>query len=525
MNAMGDGSVRPCTSIHPASGANRPSDVEQCENMCVARCERSPNANKAACANTCQNRCTVSRPVVARLSPPKTLGRITNPHLAEHDAEIIAVLAQQRQAAEQESAEIRTGLRPAANSAVAPRLAASARVQGGSAVQSIGPGTVSPGTVQDEHGGLSSQITHAPNLNTIVLTCSYDTTPRIIHVSGGHSHTVFTPDAKYNPYTIIGCSFGAANSGNSAYISTPYGFKANLNIDVWSDNGITAHLDTWLAGVLDQDNVTLVVAPAGRQQIQQSGFKFYAARGMPRIPDKTPQEVPLAYNSLPQKDVKLSSVTDVQVGFDGLPSNATSKFPSFSYQGDPITGWVFRYAYGHDDSGEFLNNFDPTKTIGNYECWINDKEGYEFIDVEGNQIIAQEHDCSAYFGDGTSDNWGSPPADQWNLLLNPEFALSSYELYYENTDASQLCGAWDDSSKHSGQTGKWDFNLTGPNQITVSWPLYWCFDQEAWPFNRVNAQRQSSYGLAVSVWGPRCVDPLNGHPDQTCMNEVRHMFP
>jgi hypothetical protein len=519
LNAMGDGSVRPCTAIPPSSGVNSSTDVEQCESMCVARCDRSPNGNKADCGNTCHNRCTVSRPVVAKLSPPKTLRRMTNPHLAEHDAETIAVLAQQRQAAEQESAEISMGL-GAATSAAASRLPASARLQGNSAVQSI-----SPGTIQDVHGGLNSQITHAPSVNTIVLTCSYDTTPRIIQVSGGHSHAVFTPEAKYNPYTIIGCGFGGANSGNSAYISSPSGFKANLNIDVWSDNGISAHLDPWLAGVLDQDNVTLVVAPAGRQQMQQSGFKLYAARGMPRIPDKTPQEVPLAYNSMPQSGVKLSSVTFVQVGFDGLPSNANSKFPSFSYQGNPITGWVFRYAYGHDDSGEFFNNFDPTKTVGDYQCWINDQAAYDDTLLVGNQIVAQQHDCSAYFGDGTSDRWGPPAADQWNIPLRPEFSLSSYDLYYEDTDASQLCGAWDDSSKHSGHSGNWDFNQTAPNQITVSWPLFWCFDQEAWPFNRLNAQRQSSYGLAVWVWGPRCIDPLSGQPDQACINKVRHMFP
>ncbi len=144
--------------------------------------------------------------------------------------------------------------------------------------------------------------------------------------------------------------------------------------------------------------------------------------------------------------------------------------------------------------------------------------------VVGSQIIAQQHDCSNYFyfgDDEKHDFIGAPGADQWNLPLRPDFALSSYELYYGDTDASQLCGAWDDSSKNSGQSGSWDSNLTGANQITVSSPLYWCNDQEAWPFNRLNAQRQSSYGIAVWVWGPRCVDPLTGQPDTACMNKVK----
>jgi len=97
--------------------------------------------------------------------------------------------------------------------------------------------------------------------------------------------------------------------------------------------------------------------------------------------------------------------------------------------------------------------------------------------------------------------WGTVGTDEWNIPLRQDFVLRSYQLYYEDTDASQLCGAWDDSSKTSGHPGNWDFNLASPNQITVRWPLYRCFDHEAWPFNRVNAQRQSAYGLAVWVVG------------------------
>jgi hypothetical protein len=54
--------------------------------------------------------------------------------------------------------------------------------------------------------------------------------------------------------------------------------------------------------------------------------------------------------------------------------------------------------------------------------------------------------------------------------------------------------------------------------------MYWCFDQEAWPFNRVNSTRQSSYGLAVWVWGPRCVDPIRGQPDPRCIDHVKKIY-
>ena len=516
--AMGDDAARrPCTSVPPGNTVGQGNEIQQCQTMCVARCNRSPNGNRTDCAKTCNDRCSVTRPPVAQFSLPKSTRKLTNPRLAEYDSEIVAVLQQQRQTAERDSAEISSVARSVAESITA-RTANSVALKTSSPVQPLGPETV-----QDVHRNLGSAITTLPHLNTIVLICSKDPTPRVIQVSGGQSHTVFTPEAKYNPYTIMGCGFGPSRTGNSAYITSGSGFKATLNIDSWSDNGITAHLDPWLAGVLDQD-VTLVVAPALVRAIQQPGFKFYATRGMPNAQDGTAEEVPLAYNSLPQSAVGLSSVTDVQAGWDSLPSNATSAFPSFSFQGNPVAGWVFRYAYGHDDDGEVFNDFDPTKTVGNYECWINGQKGYEFTDVIGNQIIAQEDDCLPYFARAntwTNNLWGPFGADQWNIPLRSEFAISSYQLYYQDTDPSQICGAWDDSSKDSGHLGNWDFNLTGPNQISVSYQLYWCFDQEAWPFNRVNGQRQSAYGLAVWVWGPRCVDPITSQPDQSCINTVR----
>jgi hypothetical protein len=98
-------------------------------------------------------------------------------------------------------------------------------------------------------------------------------------------------------------------------------------------------------------------------------------------------------------------------------------------------------------------------------------------------------------------------------------------LFYENTDASSLCGAWDDGGKNSGLVGNWDSSLTSRNQVVVSWPVYWCSDWEAMPFaNRTNKQVQSAYGLAVWVLGPRCVDPWTGQKDQACLNKIKQIL-
>jgi len=330
-----------------------------------------------------------------------------------------------------------------------------------------------------------------------VLTCSTDPSPRILRVGGGQAPTVFTPEEKYNLYTIVGCSFGQSQAGNSAYIFAGNGFKANLNIDFWSENGITAHLDPYLAGVLDQSNLRLVVSPAGKQQIEKQGFKFYAARGTP-APDGSDQEVQLAYNSVPQPGVSLwNASSPIVAAWNRVPSNAKSQFPSFSFNGTPVAAWIFRYAYGHHDL--FEKDFQKP-------CFIND-------------VQYTPADCQWYFGKN------QPGTDVWDFRkLASGFVISSYSLYYEDTDASKMCGAWDDyaSGDRDGVAGEWDFNLNSQNQIGVMWPLYYCQDKEA--SGRENKQVQSSYGLAIWVMGPRCVDPWTGTKDQACMNKVKQIL-
>ena len=476
LKAMGDGS-RPCSEIprNPPS-ATPGSNVE-------LNPQPLPPGSKAAPANR-----TALKPI--KMAPPKALRKTTNPRLAEQNASIIAILQQQRAAAQEEAVAMKVGIRSVA-SAASVRAPAAATFQGSTTVQNLGPETT-----QSEKGNLASSIVHSPAFRSIALTCATDPTPRIIQLSGGEGHGILTPEAKYNLYTITGCSFGPSDPGNSAYIFGVNGFKANLNVDFWSDNGITVHLDPWLAGVLDQDNVSLVVAPIGKQPFNESGYKFYAARGMPG-PDGNDQEVQLAYNSMPQSMMALSNVSKFLVGVDQLPANATSRFPSFSFQGTPVMGWVFRYAYGHKDL-----------TLPAADCFIND--------------IPYNDDNFCLDTVETSDPW-KPEPDTWDLSkLAPGFAMSSYELFYEDTDAKQLCSAWDSEYQRATALGSaWDSNFT-PNQIVVSWLGYLCLEEENAAVNyRDEMTAQSSYGLAVWVLGPRCVEPWSGQKDQSCMNIVK----
>lgn len=435
---------------------------------------------------------------VVKLSTPTALRKVTNPLLNQQNASIIAVLDQQKLAAQQDS----TAMKSSAPSAATARTPLATNFQGNMPASGL-----APSQTQSAPGNLSSSIAHLQPFNSVVLVCSMDTTPRVLRVNGGQTSGIFTPEAKYNQYTIVGCSFGQAQG--TAHIFGTNGFNANLNIDYWSNNGITAHLDPSLAGVLDQNNVTLVVVPVGQQQIQKSGFKFYAARGMP-LSDGTDQEVQLAYNSIPQASAAPSNISNLILGFDQLPSNAGSNFPSFTFQGTPVAGWVFRYGYGHCDRIASLRMAD---------CYANGN-----VPCNGNA-------CSQFFGVGAQGSylvgtkWMPWPlkSDTWDFSkLTTGFQISDYQLFISALDPKTLCGAWDDMSHTGYFDPDWAFNLSSQNQITVTWAVNRCDDTEFG--TRDNMAVQSAYGLAVWVMGPRCIDAWTGQKDQSCMAKVKQIL-
>lgn len=494
--AMGDGSVQPCFTggVHPGAGAD---DLNP-----------QPLPPRGFASGKATKQSAKFKRVAVKIGPPKALRRISNPHLSQQDAGIIAVLQKQKQAAEQEWSAMKLGIRPQVASgalsqttspALAPRTAAPATL----AISANRVGTVGAESTSDSSGNLNSKFARLPNINTLVLTCSHDTTPRILHVSGGQGPGVFTPEAKYNLYTIIGCGFGPSAAGNSVYLYGGNGFHQNLFVDFWSDNGITAHMDPALAGVLDQDNVTLVVAPSGQQPFQKSGFKFYAARGIPG-PDGSPQEVQLV--TMPQAGVGLFDASPLLPGYDQVPQNALSQFSAFNFSGTPVAGWVFRYGSGYSD-----------------------QNGARSADCFVNQIGYNGNGCTPFWSIGEHDFMFTWPqkSDTWDFSkLVPGFWISSYQLFTDNLDPSTLCGAWDElpGSKSSELYGNWDYNLASQNSISVTWAVNLCTDHEMNPAGRNNKVVQSSYGLAVWVLGPRCVDPWTGQRQDQCVKQVQQSF-
>ena len=223
-----------------------------------------------------------------RLSAPQQSRKITNPNVGMQNSQIIAVLQKQTQAAEGEIAAMKLSLRPAG-------------VQVGSepsrvmaATGSDGPSTGSAPAQANLLAGNTASAGHTSigavlpaQFQNLAITCSHDPTLRVLTVSGGQSSTVFTQDAKYNFYTISGCSFGDPGPNAKAYIYSQGTFRQNFQIEQWSDNWIKLSIDQNLTGIDDQSNVTLVIQREDGKQASKDGYQFYAAREtilLPKIP-------------------------------------------------------------------------------------------------------------------------------------------------------------------------------------------------------------------------------------------------
>lgn len=210
--------------------------------------------------------------------------------------------------------------------------------------------------------------------------------------------------------------------------------------------------------------------------------------------------------SAPQSAAGLDDATPILSAYDQVTQNATSQFGSFSFQGTPIAGWVFRYVSGHGDMS----------SLRTAECFLN-------------EVAYNDDTLCTDFGVGRYGyDIGMPPQvkpDAWDFSkMAPGFWITSYQLFTDNADPSQLCGAWDENGKNSQVFGNWDYNLNSQNQIVVNWAVNFCGDHEANFAGRFNMAMQSSYGLAVWTLGPRCVDPWTGQKDQQCMTKVKEML-
>jgi len=143
-------------------------------------------------------------------------------------------------------------------------------------MNTAGSGTINPPTPGNSRFGAMPPNTPG----STALTCSTNPTMRILTVAGTPGPVIFTPITAYDLYTISGCSFGNPGPDAKAYLYKGGAFREDLQILEWHDNWVKLSLDPKISGVLDQDDVTLVIQRSDGTQASKGGFKFHAVRGI-----------------------------------------------------------------------------------------------------------------------------------------------------------------------------------------------------------------------------------------------------
>jgi hypothetical protein len=252
------------------------------------------------------------------LPAAQQLPEVPNPVAIQIETSMLAVLASQKQAVDSEvMSQMKLGIGPVAvppsggsqtmasrggpllgagasrtPTTTTPKSAggASAATTPSSATGATGSGsmsmaggaTINPplaGSANSKFGNMPANA--AAN---VALTCSANPTMRILNVAGTPAPAVFTPIAAYNLYAVSGCSFGNPGPDAKAYIYKGGTFRENLQIQEWHDNWLKLSLDSKISGVLDQDDVTLVIQRADGTQASKSGFRFRAVRSLVPLP-------------------------------------------------------------------------------------------------------------------------------------------------------------------------------------------------------------------------------------------------
>jgi hypothetical protein len=385
-----------------------------------------------------------------KLSAPRQSRKITNPNAEIQNSQIIAVLQQQTRAAEAEIAAMKLSLRPAgATIGSSPSQTMAATGSGGPSVGAapVQANLLAGGSASAGHSSIGAVM--PAQFQNIAITCSHDPTMRVLTVSGGQSSAVFTQDAKYNFYTISGCSFGDPGPNAKAYIYSQGTFREDFQIEQWSDNWIKLSIDPNLAGIDDQDNVTLVIQRQDGKQADKGGFRFYAARDT------------ILLHSIPQQYFSLDRFR---------PDNAVTNSWTPTYT-SASSAAVAPNLPGMSAEVQWKLTTDPNNAL------VGGSDIYDFSHLHStfgleNALMEWEDvscDPSNYVFASSKDNWGID--------------------WYQNTGVKITWQGQTCNPKPSSCGG------VGPFQGD-------CF----------TSPPETNYGVDVWVTGPRGLDPWTGKP-------------
>ena len=389
-----------------------------------------------------------NRRIAAALSSPKQGSKITNPRAALRDGAIVAVLQQQRKAADTESTAMKLEIGPAGVQAATTPSQIMAANGGGAQRTTPAPNQNSAQASSMQHRALGVALP-AP-FNNLALTCSHDPSMRALTVSGGPAPVIFTPDPKYNFYTITGCSFGSPGTNSKAYIYYQGSFREDFQIQQWTDNFIQLSLDQNIGGVDDQNNVTLVIQRDDGKQWTKNSYKFYAAR----------QTVLLS--SIPQSDFALNKFR---------PDNAV------------VASWTPTYTSA--SSASVVPNLPGLSAEVHWDI-TRDPKG---APLGGQDNYDFSHLHSTFALDSTSMEWRDVSCTDPNYN---QFATSKNNWSIDWYGNSGVQVSW------QGQVCNNTWRSCG-----TGWPVKSdCFELAP----------ESNYGVNVWVTGPRGIDPWTGKP-------------
>jgi hypothetical protein len=251
----------------------------------------------------------------------------------------------------------------------------------------------------------------------IAMPCAMQKTT-VGTVNGQTKGTVFTPDPTYNTYTIKGCNFG--DTQGEAHLNGPFAAgQVKMQIEFWSDTQIVAKVDTTVSGEMDQDNVSLLVAPVSGPQVQAPGFKFYAARATVQL------------KGISQGDVLLASVNDNA----SHPVQPEFESPAAEYYG--ATAQVHRVsgssAFGGNSDLYDFRNLTPGFTTDSFQVWSTDLKpevcgGVKY--ATASTLYFDAHLSANWVGDNVQVNFGEQHCHDSLAfgLADVDFGQSRYGL-------------------------------------------------------------------------------------------------
>jgi hypothetical protein len=392
-------------------------------------------------------RVAVGLRTTVKLKPPRQSRKINNPQARLQDQAIIAVLRKQSQAATAEAAAMKLGIRAAGNQIGAgpSRTMAATTLTGRASSAPTSTGAVSVGSVG--HSGAVSSLLPSQFQN-LAITCSQDPSMRVLSISGGPTPVIFTPDPKYNFYTITGCSFGSPGTNSKVYIYYQGAFHEDFQVQEWSDNWIKLSLDQNISGVDDQNSVVLVVQRDDGKQWTKQGYKFYAVR----------QTVQLA--PIPQPDFSLNRFRPDSAVTQSWKPTYTSASSSGVTPNLPGLSAEVHWDITADPDGSLVGGTDIYDLSHLHSTFVLDSAWMQWRDVsctdpDFNQFAASKNNWSLdwYGASGVQVGW------QGQIC--------------KNTPGS--CGG-----AFQGD----------------------CFANSP----------ESNYGVSISVTGPRGIDPWSGKP-------------